>query len=355
MQEAIAGAAESVRLETYIFSLGLPAEQFCVALVAARRRGVRVQVLVDALGSGDLPDDYLAPVVEAGGEFRRFNPLALNRLAYRDHRKMLVCDNRVAIIGGFNIAPEYAGDGVNRGWRDLGLHVTGPLAAELAESFDVMFAKADFTHRRLQRLLRTRDQIASGQNWRLLLSGPGRRHGEIKRSLTRDLAAARSVQIVSAYFLPTWRLRRALLRVARRGGRVQLLLAGKSDVRLSQLASRRLYQSFLRAGVEVFEYEPQVLHAKMAILDDVVYVGSSNFDTRSLQINYELMGRVTDHPLAEEARLLFDAMKQHSRRIDPVAWGQSRTFWNKLMERWAYFVLARLDLLVARWQLKRLR
>jgi cardiolipin synthase A/B len=353
--EAMGAATQSLRLETYIFAPGPVGERFRDALVAAGRRGVRVQVLVDALGSGELPSDFFDPLVQAGGEFRWFNPLALDRLTYRNHRKVLVCDERVAIVGGFNIAAEYDGDGVTRGWRDLGLHIAGSLAAELAEDFDVMFTRADFKHRRLQRLRRARNELASGQDWSLLLSGPGRRHGEIKRSLARDLAPARSVQIVAAYFLPPWRLRQRLLRVARRGGRVQLILAGKSDVLLSQLATRRLYQSFLRAGAEVFEYQPQVLHAKLAIIDDAVYVGSSNLDIRSLQINYELMVRVSDARLAGEARDLFTEMQRHCRRIDPRTWRQSRTFWNKLRERWASFVLVRLDPLLARWQLKHLR
>jgi cardiolipin synthase len=160
---------------------------------------------------------------------------------------------------------------------------------------------------------------------------------------------------VAAYFLPTWRLRRELLRLRRRGGRVQLILAGQTDVKLSQLASQRLYHGFLRRGVEIYEYQPQVLHAKMCIVDDLVYVGSSNLDARSLHINYELVVRVSDSRLAGEARALFDQILNHSQRIEFSTWRESRTLWGKLQERWAYFVLARLDPLVARWQLKRLR
>lgn len=356
MTAAIEAARETVRLETYTFSSGPPAERICRALAAARRRGVRVRILADALGSRELPAACLAPVVAAGGEFRRFNPLALERLSYRDHRKVLVCDERRAIVGGFNIAPEYDGDGVTRGWRDLGLEVAGSLAADLAAAFDRMFARADFRHPRLQHLRRAPpDPHTAQHNWRLLLSGPGRRPSQIRRSLNHDVVAARSVQIVAAYFLPPWPLRRRLLRVARRGGRVQLLLAGRSDVTLSQLAGRRLYGRFLRAGAEIYEYQPQVLHAKLSIVDDAVYVGSSNLDMRSLQINYELMVRVADPALVAGARGLFARMLAVSRRIEPGTWLQSRTFWDRLKERWAYWVLARLDPLLARWQWKRLR
>lgn len=352
---AIEAARRSVRLETYIFTPSPIGERVRTGLVVAAQRGAQVRVLVDALGSRSLSEGFWAPLQQAGGQFKWFNPLALGRLAYRDHRKLLVCDESTALVGGFNIAPEYEGDGVTRGWRDVGLRLTGPPAQALAQEFDVQFARADFKHKRLQRLRRARQALTGSDTWQLLLSGPGRRHGEIKRTLARDLRTAKSVQIVAAYFLPTWRLRRRLLAVARRGGRVQLILAGRTDVRLSQLASRSLYQRLLRRGVEIFEYQPQVLHAKLFVVDEAVYVGSANLDTRSLQINYELVLRVTDPELARQAQALFEDIRSHSRRIEQAAWRQSRTWWNRLRERWAYFLLARLDPWLARWQLKSLR
>jgi cardiolipin synthase len=355
MLQAIAAARESVRLETYIFHTGSVGEKFRDALVQACRRVVQVQVLADAFGSRHLPANFWEPLTQAGGEVAWFNPLSLKRWSYRDHRKMLICDNATAFLGGFNIADEYQGDGVTRGWRDLGLRITGALVEELAESFDHFFARATLQHKRLQRLRKAPDQITSSQNWKLLLSGPGRRHGELKRTLMNDLKLAGSVKIACAYFLPTWRLRKALLRVSRRGGQVQLILAGKTDVVLSQLASRRLYRSFLRAGAEIYEYQPQILHAKMFLIDDVVYVGSSNLDVRSLRINYELLVRIEDPHLAAEGREIFEKDLQHCRRIDPETWPKSRTFLDKLREDWAYFVLARVDPYLARRQLKTLR
>lgn len=352
---SIRAAKESIRLETYIFNQGPVADQFRDELIAAVQRGVKVRVMIDAMGSISLPDAYWDDFRKAGGQFAWFNPLALNRLSYRNHRKLMVCDDNVAFIGGFNIAEEYQGDGVSKGWRDLGLEVHGPLVNELAESFDQFYLQANMVHKRLQSLRPSRVKVALGQNWKLLLSGPGLHHGALKRSLTQDLQKARNVQILCAYFLPTWRLRKALLSVAKRGGRVQLILAGKSDVLLSHLASRRLYRSFLRAGVEIYEYQPQILHAKLFIMDDVVYAGSANMDVRSLRINYELLVRVCDSELAAKAREMFAQDLTHCLRIDPLTWKKSRTFWGKLKENWAYFVLARVDPYLARRQLKYLR
>ena len=355
MLHSIQSARESVRLETYIYDSSPVGERFRAALVQACQRGLRVEVIVDAMGSVNLSDSFWDPLRQAGGKFAWFNPITLRRWSYRDHRKMVICDNQMAFIGGFNIAAEYDGDGVAEGWRDLGLEITGAPVRELASSFDEFFSRADFQHPRLQRLRRAPNKVAAGPNWQLLLNGPGRQDNVLRATLAGDLSTARSVQIISAYFLPTRRLRNALSQVVASGGRVQLILAGKSDVLLSQLASRRLYRIFLRAGVEIYEYQPQILHAKLFIMDNTVYVGSANLDIRSLRINYELLARVVDPRLAEKARELFRGDLPHCRRIDPVTWNKSRTFWGKLREDWAYFLLARIDPYVARQQWKAFR
>jgi len=355
MLSEFAEAQSSIRLETYIFHGGPLAEQFRDALVAACRRGLKVHVLVDALGSISLPTAFWDPLVKIGGQFSWFNPLSLGRLSYRDHRKIAVIDERIAYVGGFNIADEYRGDGVTSGWRDLGLRLTGPIAQELAASFDSFFARADFRHSRLQRLRKAANKITEGPRWKLLVSGPGRNHGELRRTLGQDLSRAHSVKIICAYFLPTWRLRKELLRVCKRGGNVQLILAGKSDVPLTQFAARRLYRMLMRSGVEIYEYQPQILHAKLFVFDDIVYVGSANLDVRSLRINYELVVRVTDPALASEAREMFDHDLQHCRKIDPRSWRSARTLWGKIKEDWAYFVLAKLDPYLAGRQIRLLR
>ncbi|MCL4787359.1 MAG: phosphatidylserine/phosphatidylglycerophosphate/cardiolipin synthase family protein [Verrucomicrobia bacterium] len=351
MLAAIDAARESVRFETYIFAASPLGERFLAALVVAQRRGVRVRVLVDGLGSYSLPDTFWTPLREAGGEARVFNPAALNRLGIRNHRKLLVCDDRVAFIGGFNIAPEYEGDGVTRGWRDLGLRLEGLVAAQLATSFDEMFALADFRHKRFVRLRRaTLKRTGASPGEQLLLSGPGRGRNPIRRSLQKDFLHARDVRIMVAYFLPTGRLRRLFGRAARRQVTIQLVLPGHSDVLTSQLAGQSLYRRMLKSGVEVYEYEPQVLHAKLFVLDDAVYVGSANLDPRSLSINYELMVRIEHSQLAAEARAIFEEVKRHSRRIDAATWRQARTLWQRLKQRWAYFLLARIDPYIARRQ-----
>jgi cardiolipin synthase len=233
----------------------------------------------------------------------------------------------------------------------VGLKIVGALAAQLASSFDEMFARAEFRHKRFMRLRRF--DAKKSVTWpteQILFSGPGRGKNPIKNALRRDLRQARDVKIIVAYFLPTWRLRRDLMEVPRRGGSVQMILAGKSDILLSQLAGRSLYRRFLKYGVEIYEYQPQVLHAKLIIVDDVVYIGSSNLDQRSLQINYELMIRFESREMAGQAREVFAACLKHSQRIELEQWRKSRTIWQKLEQRFAYWLLVRIDPYFARRQ-----
>ncbi|MCX6921970.1 MAG: phospholipase D-like domain-containing protein [Verrucomicrobia bacterium] len=308
---------------------------------------------IDAARESGLPSAFWKPLRAAGGEVRLFNPLALNWLGIRNHRKLLVCDEKVAFVGGFNIASAYDGDGVTRGWFDLGLRVRGTLALQLAATFEEMYARADFQHKRFIRLRRsTARQMLLTPHEQLLLSGPGRGRNPIKQALHRDLAGAANVQIMAAYFLPTWRMRRDLTRIARRGGTVQLILPGKSDVLISQLAGQSLYRRFLKGGVQIHEYQPQILHAKLITIDDIIYVGSANLDPRSLSINYELMVRFKNQGMAAQARAIFAASLAHCRQITKEEWRQSRTIWRRLKQRCAYWLLVRIDPYLARrqWQ-----
>ena len=348
MLAAVMVAQRSVRLEMYMFDPSPVADSFRDALVGACRRGAKVQVLIDAFGSMSLPDGYWEKFRAAGGQIRRFSPSGFKRFGIRDHRKILVCDDDLAFVGGANIAAVYHGDGVASGWRDLGLKIRGPLARELAAASDEMFAGANLRHNRFpayaKRLGRGPSHSPGGE---ILLAGPGR-NNTIKLALSRDLKRARQVAIICAYFLPPGRILRQMARLARRGIKVQLILPGKSDVFLSHLAAQSFYHRLLRAGVEVYEYQPQILHAKMFLIDDMVYVGSSNLDSRSLNINYELMLRLVEPSLAAEGREIFSSIKAHSRRVEIEHWRRSRNFLDRIKGRLARWVLAHLDPYIAK-------
>ena len=358
MLAAIDAAEHSIELETYIYSDDLLGRKFLAALLAAAQRGVRVRVMVDAVGSWLLPNIFFQTLVTAGADVRCFNPLHLWRFGVRDHRKLLICDGAVIFLGGFNLSEEYDGDGVTRGWCDLGVRIENvALAGELGSSFDELFALANFRRKPLLRLRafkrwRKSQSKSSGE---LLLSRPGRGASAFQLALYQDLAIARDVRIVSAYFLPTRRLRRELIRVVRRGGRVQLILAGKSDIRVSQLATRTLYRRLWKAGVEIYEYQPQVLHAKLILCDGMVFTGSSNLDIRSLNLNYELMLRCDDKKFVTEGREIFDRLLKHCQKIEWPQWRKTQNFWQRWQNHWAHFLLTRIDPFVALRQFRTMK
>lgn len=257
---AIEGARKSVCLETYVYAVGNPGEAVRSALIRAAQRGVFVRVLIDGLGSSSLDAEFFDLLRAPGGEVRVFNPLTLRRLPVRSHRKLLVVDRTLAITGGFNVAPEYLGDGIHSGWRDIGIRLTGPVVETLDDSFEAMWERADQRPLRFPRLRRRNpvdSRSSATDGIRVLPSGPGRGRNAFLAEFLNCLEEARDVRIAVAYFLPGLALRAALRRVAARGGRVRILVPGKSDVAISLRAGRFLYGRMLRSGVEIREYTPR--------------------------------------------------------------------------------------------------
>jgi len=242
---------------------------------------------------------------------------------------------------------------VSRGWCDLAVEIAGPVAAQLAASFAAMYALAPFSAASIRRFRRmVAATTAPSGPVSLLVSGPGWPRGRLRRSLNADLSRAATVRCMSGYFLPPSRIRRALRRCRRRGGWVQLLLAGVTDVPVARYAAEHLYGRLLAGGAELFEYQPQVLHAKLLILDTTVYAGSCNLDRRSLNINYELLLRLDWPELAAQAAALFEGALTHSHPLPLAEWRTRRRWWERLRSRAAYWLLTRIDPLLARRPLR---
>jgi len=351
----IAQAQKTLCLEMYIYKADRAGARIRAALLAACERGVSVHILLDDFGSGDLPKNYFTELLKLGADLRMFNPSRVLRVAFRNHRKLCIADQHVAIVGGFNIADEYSGDGVHAGWRDLGLQVTGPVVLDLSVSFDRMFIAARMDSKAFLLFVRgMRHAVPSFDHPALLTSGPAFGGASMRKVLYRDLEQAQCVDIITAYFAPTWPLRRRLLRAAARGV-VQLILPGRSDVPVLRLAGQHLYTGLLRDGVRIFEYRPQVLHAKLLVIDNVVYVGSCNLDTRSLRINFELLLRLPGSALAEQARRLVAADIAQSDSINLTQWQQSNNWWRRLVRQFAFWLAIRFDLLLVRRRLRTMR
>jgi cardiolipin synthase len=280
----------------------------------------------------------------------------LKRFNIRNHRKLLVWERARAFVGGYNISNEWIGDGVERGWRDVGVVVGGMLAVALAESFDRMFELAGYQHQRLRRLRRRRvNYSVRTDQGTLLAAGPGRGRHPIRGALLNDLKTGRNIDIIAAYFLPPGRFLRVLQRAASVQGNVRLILPARTDVVLLQAASRGFYGRLLRSKVQIFEYQPQVLHSKLVIVDDAVYVGSANLERRSLEVNYELLLRLQGDGVAARAREVFEDYLRHCIQVTRQEWRSRRTLWQKLLQRFAGMFFGRIDPLITRYQLRSFR
>lgn len=349
MLEAMAQARQSIDLEIYIFADDQIGRQFLQTLTRAAQTGVQVRVMADAYGSLTLPQAFFDPLIQAGGEVHFFNPLRFNQFGVRDHRKLLICDRQMAFIGGANISDSYDGDGLTRGWFDLMLKLQdADLARRLTDEFELMFSLTRLELRRLHKLRAFRRiQRRPPEAARILSVRPGRGIGNYQRLLQHALRRARSVDLITPYFLPGRRLRKLLRSVIRHGGKVRLILPAKCDVPIARAAGLAYYSRLLRSGIEIYEYQPQILHAKLCIVDGRVFVGSSNLDIRSFKLNYEIMLRFTDRTVVSGAKEIFSEALNHSRRIERKTFRRSQNFWERWKNHWAHFLVARIDPFIA--------
>lgn len=359
MFDSIDRAVSCVGLEMYIYADDGTGRAFRDRLVSAARRGVQVMVMVDAVGSWPLPESFWDDLRSAGGMVKQFRPVSRGMFFLRNHRKLLLVDDRIAYIGGINIADEYfRGSRDEPAWRDNAFEISGSDVKIIRRSFDRMWMRAEMPFRKVvlsmrYRRKRTREQPGSSR-LSFLESGPEDPMQPV-RSAYRQLigGAGRSIDLAMGYFYPHGRILRALKRAVLRGVRVRLLFSKRSDVAVARWAARGLYGRLLRDGMEVWEYRPAMLHAKLAIIDDTVIAGSANLDIRSGRINNELVAVVNDDSLARQARVDFEEDLKQAEPISLADW-KKRPFLQRVKERISAWLLARLDIFIARAEMARM-
>ena len=319
--EAISLARSSICMEFYTVCDDATGRSVADALLAAAERGVRVYLLYDYIGCFDTPTSFFKKLDKGGVCCTAFNPPPFRRgIAWfdkRDHRKLVVIDGWRAFTGGLNIADVYSGLGKDRtNWRDVGIKIEGDVGLELLRQFCETWKEERGT------LPHPCDPLPlpeAGGDAKVMIINGGPHH---KRSFIRSAfrvaiaGASGSVTIASPYFIPGPRVIRSLLRAAGRGVRVRLLLPHKSDVPLVRLVSRTYYTQLLKNGVEIFELDSAVLHAKVLLIDgNWVMVGSANMDPRSFNRNYELNVVVDSRDFGSQVADMLDTDLRGARRI----------------------------------------
>lgn len=348
MRGAIDDAESYVLLEMYLVESGVLAGRFIEAFVGAARRGVAVRVVLDGFGSLGLAQADRHRLIDAGVDLRTYNVVHLRkrlRNFMRDHRKLMVVDGKVAFVGGVGLTDEFGVVGLpGSPWRDLVVEIRGPVVADWQQAFVQTWQRSGGS---LTLPPCSLDPLpGEGARARVVLSEAWYR-SELANAVARRISTAnKRAWIMSAYFVPSRRFRKALRRAARRGVDVRLVVPGPlTDHPWVRHAARRFYGKLMRNGVRIFEYQPRVLHAKMTICDDWVSVGSSNLDRWSFKWNLEGNQEIDDPAFADTAVAVFEKDCGVSVELDRKRWPQ-RAWMDRLQER----VAGWLDRWLERWR-----
>jgi cardiolipin synthase A/B len=348
MLEAIESACEYVLLEMYLVESGDLTDRFIAALADAAARGLRVYVALDGFGSLGLATADRARLTRAGVELRFYNALSWRkklRNFLRDHRKLLVVDGQRAFVGGAGLTDEFAGlRGKGPPWRDQMIEISGPVLSDWLRAFARVWRRCGGELTLPDPPVK--DAALSGAAGRVVLSEGAARSVLANGVVHRIESARQRAWVMSAYFVPSRRFRKALRRTARRGVDVRLLVPGPlTDHPWVRDAARRFYGKMLRNRVRIFEYQPRVLHGKMTICDDWVSVGSSNLDRWSFKWNLEANQEILDSTFADDAAEVFENDCRESEELNAQHWPR-RARLHRLRER----IAGALDRWLDRWR-----
>jgi cardiolipin synthase A/B len=322
LRKSIAEAKTSIHVESFIWRKDEVGAEFLDLLIAAARRGVRVRLLLDELGCLGLTQRYFRRLVEAGGEFSWCHTLYPRHNRYffnlRNHRKLQVIDSRVAYVGGMNFGREYLGLNPALGsWCDLQVELRGPVVTRLQQVFAEDWFFATGREDPLEDVEETESRHALSPV-QVLRTGPDEDdHPMLRINLALIEAARKRFWISAGYFIPNGTMEAALQVACARGVDVRMLVSEKSEHPMLVRAGRSYYDALLRQGVRIFEYRRGIEHSKYTVLDDnLAVIGSSNFDDRSMRLNFELS--VLVHRPATNAALarLFTEMTGDSHEIN---------------------------------------
>ena len=342
MLGAIDGARRRISFETYIFDTGEVATRFTEALERAARRGVTVNLVVDAVGAGSMEKEHLERLRQAGCRVAQFNVPAwysLEEINYRTHRKILVVDGETGFTGGVGVADHWLGNADSKEhWRDTQVRVRGPVVRMMEAAFYENFLEVDGT---TPPVLDPAPPPAGAEGEALVVrSSPSGGSNDLKRLYLLALAAAkRSVDITTPYFVTDESTLWSLEDAVRRGVKIRVVMEGDlTDAMPVKYASRHMYDRLLQQGIELYEYQPTMMHTKTLMVDGIWSIfGSANFDNRSLELNDEMNLAVNSHSLARRFQDDFEADLKASRRITLEEW-RRRPLMAKMRERfWTAF------------------
>ncbi|MEO6001880.1 MAG: cardiolipin synthase [Opitutus sp.] len=343
MLEAIGAAKQTITFESFIYWSGDIGEKFAHALSARARAGVKVRILLDWVGSVKMKEEWLKELKDAGCQVERYHApkwYHLTRLNNRTHRKLLIVDGRIGFTGGVGIGDEWTGHAQDsEHWRDTHFKVAGPVVAQMQAIFMVNWIKARATVEHTVDFFPPLEP-AGDQAAQMFDSSPDEGSENIRLMYLLSIAAAReSIYLEQSYFVPDNLIIQMLVSAAKRGVHIEIIMPGEhTDTRHVRQASRSRWGPLLEAGIELYEYEPTNLHAKVMVVDGLwSSVGSTNFDNRAFRLNDEANLNVYQREFAAQMMQTLANDKRLCQRVTLEAW-QNRSRLQKLGDRfWALF------------------
>ncbi|MEB0075529.1 phosphatidylserine/phosphatidylglycerophosphate/cardiolipin synthase family protein [Pseudomonas sp. CCI3.2] len=342
MIAAIEQAQQQVELELYLVEAGSCADAVVQALVLASQRGVIVRCLFDSFGAQAFTLSLRKRLTDAGVILRFYNRMHWRRglrNLYRDHRKLLLVDRQLAVVGGTGVTNEFwHPERDTSDWHEVMVEITGPMVVDWQALFDRQFHANErptaWRPAHIFGLPRLPRVPVKGVGMGRVAYADAHQHRDILQSLVRALSSGkRRIWLATPYFLPTWKVRRALRRAAARGVDVRLLLTGpRTDHPSVRYAGHRYYPRLLKSGVKIFEYQPCFLHLKMVLIDDWVSIGSCNFDHWNLRFNLEANLEALDPALTLAVASSFQKDFALSTEVSLEDW-QSRPLLRRVQQR----------------------
>jgi cardiolipin synthase len=327
--ETIKSATKTLSVETYVYWRGDIAEEVAAAICERARAGVQCHVLLDALGAARMDRDLIRRMGDSGVRVRLFRPpkpYAVRRLTNRNHRRVLVADGKVGMTGGVGVASEWTGDAEDPDhWRDTHVRVRGPVVRGLHGAFAEHWLEATGEVLAGEGHLPDLEPVEGGGQMQFVRSSAKVGDTNVEALYYLAIASAqRSIDLTAAYFVPRPAFTEALAKAAERGVRLRILVPGPHiDKRFVRVAGSAAYEPLLAAGVEIFEYQPTMLHAKTMVVDGIwSSVGSVNFDNRSFQLHDEATLCVWSPEFASQLEESFETDLERSEEIDPERWNE---------------------------------
>ncbi|MEM9195233.1 MAG: phospholipase D-like domain-containing protein [Myxococcota bacterium] len=344
MLEAVSSAEREICLEMYWFGSDATGRRFASALMSQAEAGVAVKIIYDAIGSWESDDTMFDDLRAAGCQVIEYNPISPFRKRFnlgvvnrRDHRKILVVDNRVGVTGGVNLGDAWApveegGDG----WRDDMIRIEGPAVTQLRDVFLRTWAELR-DHRSGTTFIPAPTPERGASRVRVLANFYSGERRSVRRAYLEQMRRAREfIYIANSYFIPDREIRRALYDAVDRGVVVRVLVPGEGDVRAVWFAGRARYEGLLRRGVELYEWQRTILHAKSAVIDGCwCTVGTYNLDHRSWRFNLEVNVAVEDEALGAVMKERFEADIAESAKLELRTF-RFRPLTDRLLEQFFY-------------------